>query len=73
MSENIESKIKSPENKPEKKEIETWEGEGGTLEMQTVEDESRQERRGASTEIIETVVEEEKVEIGWREILTQAN
>lgn len=53
--------------------IETWEGEGGTVETQAAEGEPRPEgREESSTEVPETIVEEPRVERSWREILIQA-
>lgn len=51
------------QDKPETPlEIETWEGEGGTVETQ----------EEAPAEVPETIVEEEKVKTAWQELITQA-
>ncbi|MBI2674571.1 MAG: hypothetical protein HYX22_02440 [Candidatus Yanofskybacteria bacterium] len=94
MKEKFE--IKLPEKKPKEnepaaegeprqgREIETWEGEGGTVaapsdlspEDQKANEEAsgegRETKKEASAEVPETVVEESKVEISWREILIHA-
>ncbi len=64
MSEKIKFEAPKPtEKEPEPQpEIETWEGEGGTVETQ---DET-------PAEVPETVVEEEQVKNAWQELVAQA-
>jgi hypothetical protein len=65
MPEKIKFEVKPLEKKPEEKELEFetwWEGEDGTIEVQ----------EEAPAEVPETVVEAERVETIWREILMQA-